>query len=87
MQDQYAAAGEIEKVMAQWDDWSNFDWSSLQVSDAENKSCLPNTAVEYLGKGEGTVTIRAESGTVSITCQIEVSTGKYLSYEIGGASE
>ena len=79
MQDQYAAAGEIEKVMAQW---STYDWNLI-----ETKSYLPNTAVECLGKGEGTVTLRAESGTVSITCQIEVSTGKYLSYEIGGAAE
>ena len=84
MEDQYAAAGEIEKVIAQW---SAYNWDSIQVSGSETKSYLPNTAVECLGKDGGTVTIRAESGTVSITCQIEVSTGKYLSYEIGGVGE
>lgn len=78
MQDQYAAAGEIEKVMAQWDD--------CQDGYAPGESVGDTAAVWHEMEQDEAETevyvFSASNGEVMITCKVYAD-GTYYSYEIG----
>lgn len=80
MQDQYAAEGMIEKVVAQLSNCTFVEDEAVKISGKE-------TTVMCIAKdtGKGTVTLYAESGMVSITCEIQTVDGKYVTYDIGTA--
>lgn len=73
MQDQYVAAGMIEQVVAQ-----NIT-EAENVEKDENGNVMRSLIVETVN---GEVTVKAQSGSVVITCVID-SNGNYISYEIG----
>ena len=80
MQDQYAAAGEIEKVMARW---------SAYISQYEKNASIGDTGAvwhenETDEEGKTLYVFSASSGDVMITCKV-YENGTYYSYEIGTA--
>ncbi len=80
MKHQYIAAGELEKVVSQW---STFNWEILsEQANPETKLFVGETNVEYLSHDSTEVTLRAESGTIAITCKIGITDGKFTFYEI-----
>lgn len=81
MKDQYAAEGMIEQVMAQWDDCQFTEDEPVKIGETATEVICTAKDTE-----NGTVTLYAESGTVSITCEVQTSDGKYISYNIGTAT-
>lgn len=81
MKDQYAAAGMIEQIVAQLSNCAFVKDEAVKISGVE-------TTVMCIAKDteKGTVTLYAESGTVSITCEIRKADGNYISYEVGTAT-
>lgn len=76
MEDQYAAEGMIEQVIAQW---KSIDWDAYTAEETP----VGETGVLYMGTTEDDVIIlSATYGTVSIICELDKN-GQYLSYEIG----
>lgn len=74
MKDQYVAEGMIEKVMSQWGAYKDSFEKNKEVGD---------TGVKCIAIDDTTITLYAEGETVSITCKVRLSDGKYLAYEIG----
>ena len=82
MKQQYIAAGELEKVIAQWK-WEEWPLST----DPDNPQYIPGTTVQCLGRSSDEVTLYVEEGTVSITCRIRIADKGYNFYEVGGVDE
>lgn len=82
MQDQYEAAGWIEQVLAQWGNSSTESGQYVTINNVPT-----NVACTEKGMWEDTqietVTLYAQSGTVSITCVVQAEDGKVLSYRVG----
>ena len=74
MKHQYVAQGKIEMVLAQWGTYK---------SSFEKDKDVGTTGVKCIDKDDTTVTLYAESGTVSITCKMQLTDGKYIEYDIG----
>ena len=77
MKHQYAAQGKIEMVLAQW---------GTYTSSFKKDKDVGTTGVKCIDKDDTTVTLYAESGTVSITCKMQLTDGKYIEYRIGTAA-
>ena len=82
MQDQYVAEGMIEQVLAQWSKCTYHVNQPVFIDSQE-------TVVKCIAEDTtaNTVTLLAQSGTVTITCVVQESDGKVLSYQIGTAEE
>ena len=77
---QYLAAGEIEKVLAQWDDCTFDVGAWVKIGNVETQVfCKAEDTTK------GTVTLWAKSGTVVITCELQRSDGKYVTYDVSTA--
>ena len=76
MKHQYAAQGKIEMVLAQWGTYK----SSLKEGEDVGTTGVKCIDID---KDNATVTLCAESGTVSITCKMQLTDGKYIEYRIG----
>lgn len=74
MKDQYDAQGKIEVVLSQWGTYK---------SSFEKEKEVGATGVKCIDKDDTTVTLYAESGTVSVTCKMQLTDGKYVEYYIG----
>lgn len=68
MQDQYAAQGEIEKIVAKLDNLGNSQFFVVDGQDLKVAYVAP-----FGDQTEPVLTLTAEKGTVLITCQLKVT--------------
>ena len=78
MQDQYAAEGMIEQIVAQWS-------ACVFAVDEPVKIDQTDSTVICTAKDSEKITLSATSGMVTIICELDAN-GKYISYEVGAAT-